>query len=52
MAAFSHCERVRTAYLGQLMKYIKVDSYGGCLHNKEGLIKRYLLLLLFIIITY
>ena len=41
MAAFSHCERVRTAYLGQLMKYIKVDSYGGCLHNKQGLIKRY-----------
>jgi hypothetical protein len=42
MAAFSNCERVRTAYLGQLMKYIKVDSYGGCLHNKEGLTKRYI----------
>ena len=23
------------------MKYIPVDSYGGCLHNKPGLIKRY-----------
>ena len=42
MAAFSNCERVRTAYLRQLMKYIKVDSYGGCLHNKEGLTKRYI----------
>jgi hypothetical protein len=42
MAAFSNCERVRTAYLGHLMKYIKVDSYGGCLHNKEGLTKRYI----------
>ena len=41
MAAFSNCERVRTAYLRELMKYIKVDSYGGCLHNKNGLAKRY-----------
>ena len=41
MAAFTNCEPVRTAYLKQLMNYIKVDSYGGCLHNKEGLIRRY-----------
>jgi hypothetical protein len=41
MAAFSNCERVRTAYLRELMKYIKVDSYGACLHNKNGLAKRY-----------
>ncbi len=41
MAAFSNCERVRTAYLRELMKYIKVDSYGGCLRNKGGLTNRY-----------
>ena len=41
MAAFSKCERVRTAYLKELMKYIKVDSYGGCVHNKNGLAKPY-----------
>ena len=41
MAAFTNCERVRTAYLKELMKYIKVDSYGGCAHNKNGLTKRY-----------
>ena len=41
IAAFSNCEPVRTAYLRQLMKYIPVDSYGGCLHNKDGLTARY-----------
>ncbi len=41
MAVFSHCEKVRTTYLKQLMKFIKVDSYGGCLHNKEGLVEQY-----------
>lgn len=25
----------RTAYVEELMKYIKVDSYGGCLHNTD-----------------
>lgn len=25
----------RDAYVAQLMKYIKVDSYGKCLHNKD-----------------
>ena len=40
-AAFSNCETVRTSYLGQLMKYIPVDSYGACLNNKIGLPKRY-----------
>ncbi|XP_028394841.1 alpha-(1,3)-fucosyltransferase B-like [Dendronephthya gigantea] len=41
MVAFSNCERVRTEYLRQLMKFIKIDSYGGCLRNKKGLIERY-----------
>ncbi|XP_046862727.1 alpha-(1,3)-fucosyltransferase 11-like isoform X3 [Xenia sp. Carnegie-2017] len=41
MAAFSNCEPVRTAYLKELMKYIHVDSYGGCVHNKDGLPFRY-----------
>ena len=41
MAAFSNCERVRTEYLRQLIKYVPVDSYGGCLHNKDGLTQRY-----------
>lgn len=40
-AAFSNCETVRTAYLAQLMKFMVVDSYGACLHNKDGLPKRY-----------
>ena len=41
IAAFSNCEPVRTAYLKQLMKYVPVDSYGHCLHNKDGLTGRY-----------
>ena len=41
MAAFTNCERVRTEYLRQLMRYVPVDSYGGCVHNKAGLTKRY-----------
>ncbi|CAB4017305.1 alpha-(1,3)-fucosyltransferase 11-like [Paramuricea clavata] len=39
IAVFSHCERVRTRYLAELMKYIKVDSYGRCLGNKHGLMR-------------
>ena len=34
VAISSWCEVVRTRYLAQLMKYIKVDSYGKCLQNK------------------
>jgi hypothetical protein len=41
MAAFSNCEPARTAYMKELMKHIQVDSYGGCLKNKEGLEARY-----------
>lgn len=41
MAAFTNCEPVRTAYLKELMKFISVDSYGGCLKNKQGLNRRY-----------
>ena len=41
MAAFSNCERVRTEYMRQLMKFVQVDSYGRCLHNRNGLTKRY-----------
>jgi len=41
MAAFSNCERVRTEYMRQLMKFVQVDSYGSCLHNKNGLTRRY-----------
>ena len=43
MAAFSHCESVRTEYMRQLMimKHVTVDSYGICLHNKDGLMVRY-----------
>ncbi len=40
-AAFSHCEKVRTAYLAKLMKFIPVHSYGACLRNKNGLRRRY-----------
>lgn len=31
--ANSHCEPIRTKYQAELMKYIKVDSYGSCLPN-------------------
>lgn len=41
MAAFSNCEPARTEYMRQLMKFVRVDSYGGCLHNKNGLTSRY-----------
>ena len=41
MAAFSNCEPVRTEYMRQLMKFLQVDSYGRCLHNKNGLTARY-----------
>ena len=41
-AAFSNCERVRTAYLAQLMKFIPIDSYGACMRNKNGLVQRYI----------
>ena len=40
LAVFSHCEKVRTAYMKELMKHIQVDSYGTCLRNKKGLIPR------------
>lgn len=30
----------RDAYVGELMKYIAVDSYGKCLNNKKNLPKR------------
>ena len=40
IAVFSHCEPVRTRYLAELMKHIKVDSYGACLRNKKTLAKR------------
>ncbi|XP_046848163.1 alpha-(1,3)-fucosyltransferase 10-like [Xenia sp. Carnegie-2017] len=35
VALYSHCEKVRTEYLIELMKEIDVDSYGGCLHNTD-----------------
>ena len=41
MAALSNCESVRIEYMRQLTKFMKVDSYGACLHNKDGLIGRY-----------
>ena len=37
IVALSHCQLVRTLYVKQLMNYIEVDSYGGCLKNKDGL---------------
>ncbi|CAB4035504.1 alpha-(1,3)-fucosyltransferase 11-like [Paramuricea clavata] len=40
IAIFSNCEPVRTRYLAELMKYIKVDSYGGCLRNKDSLVRK------------
>ena len=40
-AAFSNCEKVRIEYMRQLMKFVTVDSYGGCLRNKQDLVKRY-----------
>ena len=33
--ASSHCEPARTTYIYSLMKYIKIDAYGKCLHNKD-----------------
>ena len=41
MATFSHCEKVRIAYMKELMKYVKVDSYGRCVKNTQGLAGRY-----------
>ena len=40
-AAFSNCEPVRTEYMRQLMQFVQVDSYGGCLRNKQDLVGRY-----------
>ena len=40
-AAFSNCERVRIEYMRQLMKFVPVDSYGGCLRNRNNLVGRY-----------
>ena len=33
----SHCDvpSDRDRFVAELMKYIDVDSYGGCLHNKD-----------------
>ena len=41
MAALSNCEAVRTEYMRQLMKFVQIDSYGGCLRNKNDLVGRY-----------
>ena len=41
MFAMTNCEWLRTEYVKRLMKIIKVDSYGKCLKNKEGLKARY-----------
>ena len=40
IVAYSNCEPVRTRYIAELMKHIQVDSYGKCLKNKDGLVKR------------
>ena len=40
-ASNSNCESVRTEYQKKLMKYVGIDSYGSCLHNKDGLKKIY-----------
>ena len=33
----SHCDvpSDRDRYVAQLMKHLSIDSYGGCLHNKD-----------------
>ena len=41
MAAFTHCEPVRTEYMRQLMTFVQVDSYGACLKNAKGLEAKY-----------
>ena len=41
MATFTNCEEVRTNYMRELMKYVKVDSYGSCLRNAQGLVRIY-----------
>lgn len=41
LGVFSKCERVRTEYMRQLMRYIDVHSYGACVKNREGLIGLY-----------
>lgn len=38
--ASTNCEPVRTEYQKQLMDFIDIDSYGRCLHNKDGLVTR------------
>ncbi|XP_067048151.1 alpha-(1,3)-fucosyltransferase 10-like isoform X1 [Acropora muricata] len=40
-AAFSNCEPVRIEYMRQLMNFVPVDSYGGCLRNKNDLVLIY-----------
>lgn len=40
-AAFSNCEPVRTEYMRQLMRFVQVDSYGGCLRNRKDLVGIY-----------
>ncbi|XP_046858138.1 alpha-(1,3)-fucosyltransferase 11-like [Xenia sp. Carnegie-2017] len=41
IATLSNCEAVRTAYIRHLMEHVHVDSYGGCLHNKDGIVGRW-----------
>ena len=41
MVAISNCEPVRTEYMRQLMQFVQIDSYGGCLKNKNDLVARY-----------
>ena len=31
----SNCRGERMKYVEELMKYIEIDNYGDCLHNKE-----------------
>ena len=33
--ANSNCEKPRTAYIHNLMRYLKIDAYGRCLNNND-----------------
>lgn len=40
LAVYSNCEGLRTHYMGELRKYIKIDFYGSCLRTHKFLQRR------------
>ena len=37
LAVYTHCEPLRTHYMGEMKKYIKIDFYGSCLRTHKFL---------------